>query len=43
MVLKDGYDKTETDELDLTAHDKPSFIAADLPLRKTSAPTSSAS
>lgn len=34
MVLKDGYDKTETNEIDMTASDKPSFIAADLPLRR---------
>ena len=34
LITKPGYDKTETNEIDLSTSDKPSFIAADLPLRK---------
>ena len=33
-VAKTGYDKTETEEIDLSAIDKPSFIAADIPMRR---------
>jgi prepilin-type N-terminal cleavage/methylation domain-containing protein len=35
-VTKDGYEKTETSELDFTNIEKPTFIASDLPLRKMS-------
>lgn len=34
-VTKNGYDKTETEEVDLSAAPKPSFIAADIPLRRS--------
>ena len=33
-VLKPGYEKTETTEIDFTAIDKPTFIASDLPMRR---------
>ncbi len=33
-VVKLGYQKTETNEIDFSANEKPTFIASDLPLRK---------
>jgi prepilin-type N-terminal cleavage/methylation domain-containing protein len=33
-IAKTGYDKTETEEIDLSTIDKPSFIAADIPMRR---------
>lgn len=37
-VTKPGWKKTETDEVDFTAIDKPTFIASDLPLQKAVEP-----
>lgn len=34
-VTKQGYDKTETDEIDLTGVEKTTFIASDLPIRRS--------
>lgn len=33
-VLKPGFEKTETTEIDFTAIEKPTFIASDLPMRR---------
>ncbi|WKZ29060.1 MAG: carboxypeptidase regulatory-like domain-containing protein [Patescibacteria group bacterium] len=34
-ALKPGYEKTETDQIDFSKNEKPAWIAADLPMRKT--------
>jgi prepilin-type N-terminal cleavage/methylation domain-containing protein len=36
-IVKQGYEKTETDPIDFTAVEQPTFIASDLPLRRVGA------